>query len=212
MRICLEAGEVDCASRLAARMGSRLLASLKSELLLGQNRIDDALSVIERAIPAATNPPSLESVRLGVVRTVALSLQGDDAQALLSLKQVLVMAEPENRLTTFVRQGTAMEKLLRQALGKGIAPQYVRRILAAFEMQRKPSEPPVAESLVDALSERELEILQYLNGPLSTPEIAEQLVVSSNTVRTHVKNIYGKLGVHGRSGAVRRAKELGLLA
>jgi LuxR family maltose regulon positive regulatory protein len=68
------------------------------------------------------------------------------------------------------------------------------------------------EALVEPLSERELEILQNLNGPLSTPEIAEQLVLSTNTVRTHIKNIYGKLGVHGRSGAVRQARELGLLA
>jgi LuxR family maltose regulon positive regulatory protein len=65
--------------------------------------------------------------------------------------------------------------------------------------------------LIEPLSERELEVLQNLNGPLSKPEIAEQLVVSANTVRTHIKNIYGKLGVHGRSGAVKRAKELGLL-
>jgi LuxR family maltose regulon positive regulatory protein len=51
-----------------------------------------------------------------------------------------------------------------------------------------------------------------LNSYLSTPEIADLLVVSANTVRTHIKNIYGKLGVHGRSGAVRQATELGLLA
>jgi LuxR family maltose regulon positive regulatory protein len=61
------------------------------------------------------------------------------------------------------------------------------------------------------LSERELEILSLLNGPLSTPEIAGQLIISANTVRTHIKNIYGKLGVHGRSAAVRRAKELSVL-
>ena len=70
---------------------------------------------------------------------------------------------------------------------------------------------PAAEPLFEALSERELEVLRLLNGPLSTPEIAGQLVVSANTVRTHIKNIYGKLGVHGRSGAVYRARELGLL-
>lgn len=212
MRICLEEGEVEQAARLAARMGPRLLASLKSELFVRQNRIDEALAIIERALPAATKPPSLEAVRLGVIRAVAFSLQGDDARALSSLKQVLVMAEPENWLATFVRQGIIMEKLLRPALVKGIAPQFVRRLLAAFESRRKPIGAPVADSLVEALSEREMEILQYLNGPLSTPEIAEQLVVSSNTVRTHIKNIYSKLGVHGRSGAVMRAKELGLLA
>jgi len=63
--------------------------------------------------------------------------------------------------------------------------------------------------LIEPLSERELEVLRHLNGPLSTPEIAEQLVVSANTVRTHIKNIFGKLGVHGRSAAVWRAHEYG---
>ncbi|MCX6036059.1 MAG: LuxR C-terminal-related transcriptional regulator [Chloroflexi bacterium] len=71
---------------------------------------------------------------------------------------------------------------------------------------------PVSETLIEPLSERELEVLQHLNSYLSTPEIADELIVSANTVRTHIKNIYGKLGVHGRSGAVRRAKELALLA
>ncbi|MCU0486608.1 MAG: LuxR C-terminal-related transcriptional regulator [Anaerolineales bacterium] len=70
---------------------------------------------------------------------------------------------------------------------------------------------PEAEPLFEALSERELEVLRLLNGPLSTPEIAGQLVVSVNTVRTHIKNIYGKLGVHGRSAAVSKARQFGML-
>jgi LuxR family maltose regulon positive regulatory protein len=86
--------------------------------------------------------------------------------------------------------------------------------LTAFESRRKhkPGPARVTEALIEPLSERELEVLHNLNGPLSTPEIAEQLVVSANTIRTHIKSIYGKLDVHGRSGAVRRAHELGLLA
>ncbi|MBN1449778.1 MAG: HTH domain-containing protein [Anaerolineales bacterium] len=69
-----------------------------------------------------------------------------------------------------------------------------------------------AEGLIEPLSTRELEILALLDGPLSTPEIAGQLVISTYTVRAHIKTIYGKLGVHGRSGAVKKAKEFGLLA
>jgi LuxR family transcriptional regulator, maltose regulon positive regulatory protein len=61
------------------------------------------------------------------------------------------------------------------------------------------------------LSERELEVLHLLNSHLSVPEIAGELYISANTVRTHIKNIYGKLGVHRRSLAVLRGRELGLL-
>jgi LuxR family maltose regulon positive regulatory protein len=104
-----------------------------------------------------------------------------------------------------------MEKLLHLARARSIALEFTGRLLAALEAHRKPGPAPAAEPLLEPLSRRELEILALLNGPLSTREIAGQLIVSVNTVRTHIKSIYGKLGVHGRSGAVRRAQELGLL-
>ena len=66
-------------------------------------------------------------------------------------------------------------------------------------------------SIVEPLSERELEVLKLLGTELSGPEISRELTVSLNTVRTHTKNIYSKLGVNGRRAAVRRAEELGLL-
>ena len=64
--------------------------------------------------------------------------------------------------------------------------------------------------LIEPLSERELEVLKLLRSELSGPEIARQLVVSLNTLRTHTKNIFSKLGVNNRRAAVRRAEELGL--
>ena len=66
-------------------------------------------------------------------------------------------------------------------------------------------------AIVEPLSERELEVLKLLGTELSGPEIADRLSVSLNTVRTHTKNIYSKLGVSSRRAAIRRAEELGLL-
>ena len=65
--------------------------------------------------------------------------------------------------------------------------------------------------MVEPLSERELEVLKLLGTELSGPEIARELIVSLNTVRTHTKNIYSKLGVNNRRAAIRRAEELDLL-
>ena len=65
--------------------------------------------------------------------------------------------------------------------------------------------------MIEPLSERELEVLKLLGTELSGPEIARKLSVSLNTVRTHTKNIYGKLGANNRRAAVRRAEELDLL-
>ena len=67
------------------------------------------------------------------------------------------------------------------------------------------------ETLTKSSREREPEVLKHPNRPMSTPQIAEQLVVSASTVWTHVKNIYRKLGAFGRLAAVRRAQELSLL-
>jgi LuxR family maltose regulon positive regulatory protein len=71
---------------------------------------------------------------------------------------------------------------------------------------------PVAQHLIEPLSERELDVLRLLGTDLDGPEIARELIVSLNTVRTHTKNIYAKLGVNNRRAAVRRAKELDLLS
>jgi LuxR family maltose regulon positive regulatory protein len=71
---------------------------------------------------------------------------------------------------------------------------------------------PVDQRLIEPLSERELDVLRLLGTDLDGPEIARELIVSLNTVRTHTKNIYAKLGVNNRRAAVRRAKELDLLS
>jgi LuxR family maltose regulon positive regulatory protein len=86
---------------------------------------------------------------------------------------------------------------------------YVGSLLAAVDTTA--DRRPVQQNLIEPLSERELEVLRLLGTDLDGPDIARKLVVSLNTVRTHTKNIYAKLGVNNRRAAVRRAKELELL-
>ena len=212
LRIRLDMDDIDGARRFTQEAIASLPTSLEACLLVKQNQLDKALSLLERALPEALQAPSLETVRLGVIQSLAFYLVNDEPRALSVLKKTLELAEPENRVVAFVREGEPMEKLLRLARAQSFTPEFTRRLLAIFEAQPKRTPAHVIEPLIEPLSERELEILALLNGPLSTPEIAEQLVVSANTVRTHIKNIYSKLGVHGRSGAVRRAMELGLLS
>ena len=68
-----------------------------------------------------------------------------------------------------------------------------------------------SHALIEPLSERELEVLRLLAAGLESPEIARELIISVSTARTHIKNIYGKLGVHGRVQAIERARALGLV-
>jgi LuxR family maltose regulon positive regulatory protein len=208
-----DASEITRQIHRVQESGAHYTYLLTARLLLRDNQPDEALVVLEQALSHLNGQSSFDTVRIFGLRALALQAKGDEKQALASLREALHLAEPENRVATFVREGEAMEKLLRLPRAKSMAPEFVHRLLAAFESRRrhKPGPALVTEVLIEPLSERELEILQHLNGPLSTPEIAEQLVISANTVRTHIKTIYGKLGVHGRSGAVRRAKELALL-
>jgi LuxR family maltose regulon positive regulatory protein len=101
-----------------------------------------------------------------------------------------------------------MVHLLTEAAKRGTAPDYARRLLAALGVAGERTPP--RQGLVEPLSERELEVLRLLGTHLNGPDIARELVVSLNTVRTHTKNIYAKLGVNDRREAVRRAEELGL--
>ena len=107
-----------------------------------------------------------------------------------------------------------MGRLLRQAITKGIAIAYAGRLLTALEVdaetKRKPGTAAQA-SMVDPLTERELEVLRLLTTHLLSSDVAQELTISVNTVRTHIKSIYSKLNVHSRNEAVQRAREMEIL-
>ena len=106
-----------------------------------------------------------------------------------------------------------MAQLLSEAAAQGITPGYVAQLLAAFEAEKqdedKSSAP--AQSLVEPLSQRELEVLRLIAEGLSNDEIGKRLFLALDTVKGHNRRIYDKLQVQRRTEAVARARELGLL-
>ena len=137
-------------------------------------------------------------------------MREDVRAALPPLDRALALAEPEGYVRMFVDEGPAMASLLVAAERHGIAHDYARRLQNAFI--RTQERPSVTQGLVDPLSQRELDVLRLLGSDLGGPDIARELVLSLNTVRTHTKNIYAKLGVNSRRAAVRRAEELDLMS
>jgi LuxR family maltose regulon positive regulatory protein len=109
-----------------------------------------------------------------------------------------------------------MARLLYEAATRGVAPDYARLLLAAFpaaepeQTDSLKTQTPKSE-LIEPLSEREIEVLQLIAEGLTNQEIANRLYLSLNTVKAHTRNIYGKLDVHHRTGAVARARSLGIL-
>jgi LuxR family maltose regulon positive regulatory protein len=155
-------------------------------------------------------------IEILALQALAFQAQDDTDQAMSALKRALSLAEPEGYVRTFVDEGEPMARLLYKAMTRGTAPEYVRRLLAAFPTaeakQTVPatSQPPQSE-LIEPLTERELEVLQLVAEGLTNPEIASRLYLSLNTVKVHTRNIYGKLGAHSRTQAVGRARALGVL-
>jgi LuxR family maltose regulon positive regulatory protein len=207
-----------------------------ARVLVAQGKAGETLVLLSRLLNAAEAAGALVYVvEVLVIKAVALRAQGSPEDALSSLTQALAIAQPERYVRTFIGEGEPLVSLLRQAAGRGIAPEYVSRLLEAYEAaaagQKQAPEhaaPPPAQvgrvsgagregaaprrPLVEPLSERELEVLRLLDTSLTVPEIAERLVVSASTVRSHVKSIYGKLDVHNRLQALEYARELKLLS
>jgi LuxR family maltose regulon positive regulatory protein len=170
----------------------------------------EAMGLLDRLQHAADEGGRTGSlIEILVLQSLARQSRRELPSALASLDRALTLAEPEGYVRVFVDEGPAMADLVREAAKRGIAPTYVRRLLAAFGDPGDAAR--VRQALVEPLSERELDVLRLLATDLDGPGIAAELVVSINTVRTHTKNIYTKLGVNSRRAAVRRAAELGLL-
>ena len=107
-----------------------------------------------------------------------------------------------------------MISLLHGAVHHSVAGDHARRLLslgAYAEAGVPDSKQRLAPSSAESLSDRELQVLRLLDSELTGPQIARQLFVSHNTVRTHTKHIFTKLDVSTRRAAVRRARERGLL-
>jgi len=171
--------------------------------------IQEATRLLEGLLLAAEEGERTGSViEILVLQALARQSQDDVPAALASLQRALTLAEPEGYVRIFADEGPPMATLLRAAAKRGTAPGYVRRLLAA--VNKTGDGAPASQGLIEPLSERELDVLRLLGTDLGGPEIARELIVSLNTVRTHTKNIYAKLGVNNRRAAVRRARELNL--
>ena len=159
-----------------------------------------------------------EELEATVLQAVAYHLNGKQEKALQRLSEVLTLAEPEGFVRTFVDEGEPMAHLLREAASHRMMPNYVGKLLAAFEAEAKKSAktfhvPPAlpAHNLVEPLSERELEVLRLIAQGLSNCEISKRLFRAVSTIKGYNQIIFDKLQVQSRTEAVARARELELL-
>jgi LuxR family transcriptional regulator, maltose regulon positive regulatory protein len=170
--------------------------------------VDGLVPVIEGVAPTIHRATAAAEAQ--VLDAVAREQLGDPRAAEASMEQALELAEPEGIVLPFILARThgILERLPRHRTAHATLRQTILDILVGSAAAVCGKSAP----LLDELSEAEVRVMRYLPTNLRAPEIATELFVSTNTIRTHQRHIYVKLGVHGRAEAVARARELGLLA
>ena len=245
-RLWVAEGDLEAAARWAASLGQfqeveggtsgqialyiRVVErSTWARLLIAQREFDEAVVVLASLLQGVEDAGwTGVSIELLALQALALQGQGKTTEALAVFRRTLSLAEPEGYARVFLDEGAPMAELLRLAAGKGIAVNYVRELLTAFDRERFRSQvsgsrstvtPPSnlkpetlrPETLLEPLSEREIQVLRLIADGLSNREIADRLTIAVGTAKRHASNIYAKLDVHSRVQAVARAQELCLL-
>ncbi len=193
----------------------RMLNIPLTRIQIAQNLTEEANKRILTLLDAAESGGHISRViELSILQALNLQAVDDKETAFGPLEKALSLAQPRGYFRIFVDEGPPMARLLYRALDREIEPEYVQRILAAFPAAESEDDLPQKDQsgLVEPLSEREIEVLEWMAAGLTNQEIAEQLIISPHTVKTHTRNIYAKLDVSNRTLAVGKARTLGILS
>jgi LuxR family transcriptional regulator, maltose regulon positive regulatory protein len=192
----------------------------QARLLVARGDHDEALRLLEELRQSAeTAGRTGELIEILTLQALALWTRHEKVQAVLTLTQTLTLAEPEGYVRTFVDEGPAIGDLLSATLearqrgdpgpASRVPARYFAKLLAT--LAKETAEPTPDARLAEHPTERELEVLAFIAAGKSNGEIAGMLFVSVSTVKTHINNLYRKLGARSRTQAVARARELNLL-
>lgn len=184
--------------------------------LVALGETDEALRLLSR-LNTAAEIGGRKGVAVGLLalQAVAQQAQGDRLGALDTLAGALAFAEPAGYIRAFVDEGEPMRLLIADGRSRIVDSRvraYADHLLDAFGAAASGGDSDAnPHPFVESLTDRELEVLQLVAEGLSDRQIAEALTVVAGTVKRHLNNIYSKLGVHSRTQALARAKELKLL-
>jgi len=215
LRLALAEGDLGTATQLGNQLNegidsnnfNRFANLAKAKLLLAQNQYEQAANYLANLAQTAQEK-NWGYAFIATRAHQALAAQ-DPNTALHFLEEALINAEPEGMLRVFIDLGEDLVPLLKQAARRGIEPAYVREILSAMGDRQQVED--LDNHLAEPLSDRELEVLRLVVAGLSNREIAQDLVISLGTAKTHIHNIYGKLEAKNRAQAIARAREFELI-
>jgi LuxR family maltose regulon positive regulatory protein len=207
-RLALDRGDLATAKTL----WSRLPSSATADLLAARLRLATGDRAGARDLLEAM-ADRMSTTRLTIEHDLLTALASADTErprAHDALHHALALARPAGFERTLVSEGPPLWRLLESLPARGRIADYIAVVLQAADNVSLAATTGIQAGLVDPLSERELTVLRYLASRLTCAEIARELYLSVNTVRSHVKAVYRKLGVHSRSAAVERGHALGV--
>jgi len=193
-----------------------------ARILLHEGRFLEALLLVDKLL-LVCETKKMVGVYLDLLplKSVILDKMGKGENAIKALEKALSFAEPKGYKRGFIQYGEGLVSLLRQVIKNGQHQEFALELLESIEWQanaqpviladRMAKDRPADKALLEPLSDRELEVLQWMACGCTNLEIAQKLVISLHTVKSHARNIYGKLGVKNRTEAVTRARLLALL-
>jgi LuxR family maltose regulon positive regulatory protein len=193
------------------------VAVARARLELDEGEAKAATATLAPLLNGSATTPSLTLLlEAWLLDALAARALGDPERGFRSLERALHLAQQEGfRLPLVSGRGRLRELLAAQLDSQTAHRALIAELLEAHQPAPQPPPSPAGDheegSLIEPLSERERIVLRYLTSALSNVEIATELYVSVNTVKTHIKSIYRKLDTSGRRQAVRRARELKLL-
>jgi LuxR family maltose regulon positive regulatory protein len=199
-------------------------AQVQGELTHLQPGIEQADELIDWLLSESYILFALETLLL---RAQLHAVAGDEQASVADYLSALKLGEPEGAITCFVEEGPLVAEDLAKMLEAdqlgSVQPAYIEDILAAFSSGKQPGVQPgkgvvtqtlaadPEDQIIDPLTERELDVLRLMAEGLKYEQIGDRLYISLNTVRYHVKAIYGKLNVNNRTKAIEKAHQLGIL-
>jgi LuxR family maltose regulon positive regulatory protein len=189
-----------------------------ARILTAQGDSDTALELLAGILDGAENGGRVHSVlEILALEAVIRHGRGEREAALDCLRRALPRAEPEGFVRVFVDEGPELAGLIQEAARGAVSPDYARRLIEAFGVKvpempaAAPPRPSAPTETSEALSEREVEVLQLIATGLSNADAGRKLFIAPSTVKKHLENIYSKLGTRNRTQAIARAREAGLL-
>jgi LuxR family maltose regulon positive regulatory protein len=180
-------------------------------LLIAEDQSRTALDILEAIGSDATAMGRCgDLLEVLVLQAIAYESLGQHGEALDCVESALTFAEPNGYIRVFVDEGEQIAQLLRHAATRGTYPEYARMLLTII-VGSKRTPDQVKLGVVDALSEREIEVMRLVSAGLSNRDIGDQLFISEKTVKKHISNILCKLEATNRTQAVDQARRMALI-